>query len=611
MPVPIKLPSGVTLRDPEDFDTLRNNIFESAKNRLLKSFPSSYNNMRLELSDVDYVDPDNYSIEEQKDALLKDKFLSRRLKGTLKLVDETTNSVVEEKPMTLMRVPYLTNRGTFIYNGNEYAHITQARMMYGAYTRRQNNGDLETQFQVKPGTGSSFRVGLEPESAQYRLKVGTSKLHLYSLLSDVGVPDEQLEKMWGTAVLEKNKNKYDARVFDKAYQNLVSKKEQVADAPKEQKAEQIKQALDKTMLHEEAVKSTLPGLMASKSASVTEHYRVKLAEVENIAFKPDLNSAQLQDEYNALYGKTGPRLAGMAVWPDRWFPEGSNSLGWLDWYFNYSAGTRTFDDERQINRWKSFKAKSVAKFIKNPTPKAAFSLRLWAIDPLALIKDLDKRRQLHEDMQAYKAKIEAKFIENIPTSDIKCASSEPLVERVYVTQQIEESKWIQEFTKHVKTSSASRDQKHIVAVLDPIDVMTAISDLNFKMANCGCVNMDSPMQARVHVAVGLPQELPNEIIREAIKMLGQRIGPAIVNPVRVTKDSGLECDSPDLEDLHYGLKQLFGNLIKGESDIFSPLMRLNVSSDKEEFEYPDAPFMRVRELRLVEPETETILIEYV
>lgn len=611
MPTPIKLASGVTLRDPEDFDTLRSNIFESAKKRLLKSFPASYNNMRLELQDVDYVDPENYSVEEQKDALLKDKFLSRRLKGTLRLVDETTNSVVEEKPMTLMRVPYLTNRGTFIYNGNEYAHITQARMMYGAYTRRQNNGDLETQFQVKPGTGSSFRVGLEPESAQYRLKVGTSKLHLYSLLTDVGVPDEQLEKMWGTAVWEKNKNKYDARVFEKAYQNLVPKKQQLVDAPKEQKAEQIKQALDSTLLHEEAVKSTLPGLLASKSAAVSDAYKAKLEEIEKVAFKPDLSPADLQDEYNCLYGKIGPRLAGMDAWPQRWFPEGSNSLGWLDWYFNYYAGTRTFDDERQINRWKSFKAKAVAKFIKKPTARAAYSLRLWAIDPLNLIKDLDQRRKLHEEMQAYKDEATSKFIATIPKSEIKQAAAAYVVEEIYKSDIIPEPDWIKEFTKHVKMSSVAGGQKHIVAVLDPIDVMTTISDLNIKMANCGCVRMDSPMQARVHVAVGLPQELPNEIIQEAVKLLGQRIGPAIVSPVRVNKGMGLECDSPDLEDLHYGLKQLFGNLIRGESDIFSPRMNLNVDSNADEFDYPDPPFMKVTQLRLVEPKTETVLIEYV
>jgi len=283
----------------------------------------------------------------------------------------------------------------------------------------------------------------------------------------------------------------------------------------------------------------------------------------------------------------------------------------LDWYFNYFAGTRTFDDERQINRWKSFKAKAVAKFIKKPSARAAFSLRLWAIDPLNLIKDLDQRRKLHEEMQAYKDEAVSKFIESIPKSDIKQASAEYIPEEIYQTPEIPEPEWIKEFTKTVKMSSSFNRQKHIVAILDPLDVMTTISDLNVKMASCGCVKMDSPAQARVHVAVGLPQELPNEIISEAIKLLGRRIGPAIVNPVRVNKGIGLECDSPDLEDLHYGLKQLFGNLIKGESDIFSPCMPLNVSSENEEFDYPNPPFMKVTQLRLVEPEAETVLIEYV
>jgi DNA-directed RNA polymerase beta subunit len=612
MPNPIVLSNGVKLRDPEDFDTLRTNIFESAKNRLIKSFPTSYNNVRLELADVDYVDPDNYTIQEQKEAIMKDKFLSRRLRGVIRLIDEKDNSLIEEKPLTLMRVPYLTERGTFIYNGNEYSHATQARMMYGAYTRRQNNGDLETQFQVKPGTGSSFRVGFEPESAQYRLKVGTSKLHLYSLLSDIGVDDNHLEKLWGPAVLEKNKNNYDARVFEKAYQNLVSKREQSTDYDREFKAQQIKNALDKTLLHEETVKSTLPGLLSEKNASIVrEVNNAKIEEAESIQFKPDLSPADLQDEYNCLYGKMGPRLAGMDVWPERWFPEGSNTLGWLDWYFNYYSGTRTFDDERQIMRWKLFKSRTVNKFVKNPTPRAAFSLRLWGIDPLKLISDLDKRRKLHADMQDYKAKAEIKYAEkNVDNQVKKSFTEQPLPEVNYENQKEICSEFSEQLINSIKMSSA-RGSKEIVAVIDPVDLMSTISDLNIKIANCGCAELGSPTDARVSIAIGIPTDLPNEIIQEAVKYLGKRKGPAIINPAFFDSDNGLTLDSPDLEDLFYGLRNLFGDLIKSEKDIFSPNIRLKCSNPIDGFEYNNPPIMKVTELRLVEPEAETILINYV
>ncbi len=120
---------------------------------------------------------------------------------------------------------------------------------------------------------------------------------------------------------------------------------------------------------------------------------------EDTALKPE----ELTSEYNSLYGKVGPRLAGSKKWPDEWIPQ-SSGLGFLDWYTQYHNGKRSEDDEEQIKRWKSFKARQVPRFIKNPTPRMAFNLRLWAIDPMKLIKDEKVRSQLKKDMEEYKRK---------------------------------------------------------------------------------------------------------------------------------------------------------------------------------------------------------------
>ena len=64
MPLPpITLPSGVTLREPEDFDTLRELIYEGARKRMASSFPASYNGVRLELHDLDYSDPPDVDLD--------------------------------------------------------------------------------------------------------------------------------------------------------------------------------------------------------------------------------------------------------------------------------------------------------------------------------------------------------------------------------------------------------------------------------------------------------------------------------------------------------------------------------------------------------------------
>lgn len=434
MPERIKLPNGVELYEPEDFSYVRDRIYDKAKTQLQSAFPMSYNGVRMEVHDLDYSDPPEFDLERQKEALLKDEFLARRLRGTVRLVDEKTNQPLDEKSLTLMRVPFLNERGTFTHGGSEYGHSRQARLLPGAYSRRQNSGDLETQFNVKSGTGAAFRVGFEPRSAQYRLRVRGSNLHLYSLLKDLGVPDPDLEKRWGPEVLAANAKKYDSRVLSKAYQHLVPKRDQKPDAQTPDKADAVRNALHMSMVHREAVERTLPGILGEKQADAwrekvaATRYEMdavdfapdldgetaldscatfyKFASVED--FSPDLDPDEMRESYNAIYAKVGPRLASMEKWPAHWFHPGDNQLGWIDWYMKYREGNRSDEDERQIRRWKAFKARHGTAFASSPTPRRAFALRNWAIDPLKLIDDPDKRAAFEKEMDAYKETLTAK-----------------------------------------------------------------------------------------------------------------------------------------------------------------------------------------------------------
>lgn len=250
-------PEGVTLREFEDFDTLRASIFDDVKNEVINTFPKSYGTVRMEVEDVDYEGPERFSISEQKKGILQNRYLTRRLRGTVKLYDDETNELLDETKMTLMRVPYLTNRGTFIHNGSEYVTLTQARLMPGAYTRRKQTGELETHFNAARGSGNSFRIHLEPETGLFKMNIGQSSLRLYSLLKDLGMSDEELEEAWGKDILEANKSKYDSRVLDKAYQRLLGRRAAPA-ATREEKVQQIKEAISNTKVDRHVLERTLP-----------------------------------------------------------------------------------------------------------------------------------------------------------------------------------------------------------------------------------------------------------------------------------------------------------------------------------------------------------------
>lgn len=254
------LPKGVQLYDPTDVDTRRALIFDSVKSAVTSAYPKAFGGVRLELADdVDYDGPADFSPTEQKQAILQGSFLTRKLRGTVRLFDDATGDLLDEKKTTLMQVPWMSPRGTFIHGGNEYTSIAQARLVPGTYGRWTDSGQAEVHFNAKPGTGSSFRVMLEPETAQMRLMVGPqSSVHLYSVLKDLGVQDDELRTTWGEGTFEMNSSKYNPRAFDQAYSRLVPAKLQTPDAPREEKVKQVVEALERTQVLRSVANTNMP-----------------------------------------------------------------------------------------------------------------------------------------------------------------------------------------------------------------------------------------------------------------------------------------------------------------------------------------------------------------
>lgn len=257
-----EVPDGVELFDPADYESERDRIMSTIKDTLVKQFPKEYNGVRMELKDVDYDKKQNFTLAEQKKALHSDDYLGWKLKGTVRLVDNATGQVLDEKKMTLLKAPWLTSRHTFIREGNEWGTIAQQRLLPGAYSRVQNNGNLETQFNVRPGTGAAFKVQFNPETAQYKLTIGGAEVHLYSLLKDMGVDDSVMAERWGDSILQVNASKYDARTLDKAYNKIVPAwdRDKSPNRTREEKAFLIERALNRAQVASSVVARTLPNM---------------------------------------------------------------------------------------------------------------------------------------------------------------------------------------------------------------------------------------------------------------------------------------------------------------------------------------------------------------
>lgn len=289
------VPQGVDLIDVADMPKRRNLFYSAAQSQMEQSFPQKYGGLRMELSDAGYEGAEHFSPAEQKSAILSNQVLSRRLRGTVHLFDDVTGDKLDEKRITLMSVPHLTDRGTFIHNGNEYTTVSQSRLEAGPYTRRRENGELETQFNVRPGTGRQFRVGFEPETAQYRLRLQSSNLHLYSLLKDLGVDDDHLEQLWGKPILEANRGKYDKRVFGKAFEKFVPAWKRPNYTTPDEQRKAITEALEAAQINERIAQRNLPVLWdRRKQAS----YR----KPDPATFYPHLSPSQVKESLVCTFG---------------------------------------------------------------------------------------------------------------------------------------------------------------------------------------------------------------------------------------------------------------------------------------------------------------------
>ena len=111
---------------------------------------------------------------------------------------------------------------------------------------------------------------------------------------------------------------------------------------------------------------------------------VKKASV--LPFEPDYTPEQLDEMgvYDQVYGDEESE-ASMEKWPEHWVNP-QDPLGWLQWYQRYSGGRRTDDDDRQMKRWKSFKARHGSQYLKKPTDRRRAALRNWGIDGDVLSK---------------------------------------------------------------------------------------------------------------------------------------------------------------------------------------------------------------------------------
>ena len=248
------VPEG--MRAFDDAKAARKNIYDNVLSAMKNRFPVEDDDFKLELLDVVYDGPQEFSLKQQKDAILRNRNLRTNLVGTWRLTDKKTGKVLDERKDSVMQVPYWTDRGTIINNGSEYTVISQSRLRPGVYARRKSNGEYETQFNIRPGTGHSFHFGLNQSTGAMSLQTGQGQVPLYQVLRGLGVDDKEIIKYWGADVTAANAQKADSQAWNKLYARMAGYKAD-KNATQAYKIQFVKDALAGYEVDPEVVERTM------------------------------------------------------------------------------------------------------------------------------------------------------------------------------------------------------------------------------------------------------------------------------------------------------------------------------------------------------------------
>ena len=273
------------LREFGDIGRTRTAIYDNVLKATQAIQPISNGRHTLRLTNVAYQDPDRFSKQQQKQAILNRQTLARRMQGVWELVDDATGDVIDRKKSVIMSVPHMTERGTFINKGTEYALKNQQRLLPGIYTRIRDNGEIESHANILPGVGQAHRYYLDPAKGMFRIKVGQGTVGIMPLLKAMGATKEQLLEAWGRDLYASNFTADDPQEYKKLKEKFLSAKEMQGD--ENQQREALVKKFHDMQVDPEVTKRTLGKEYSNLSLDTLLDITKKLIRVSKKEDNPD------------------------------------------------------------------------------------------------------------------------------------------------------------------------------------------------------------------------------------------------------------------------------------------------------------------------------------
>ena len=181
------------LLDPkQQFEELKTSVVKSARSL----FPvESRGGKKLVLDKVWVEDNlDTEDLDSQYTAKTKGRTWAVPVYAKVRLENKDGKTVDTVEKKRLFAIPKITQRYSYILDGNEYQFLNQFRLKSGVYTRVKENGQIAAQFNLaKQLEGRGFEIGLDPDTGVFHFDYRNSKIPLYGVAKASGISDDDLE----------------------------------------------------------------------------------------------------------------------------------------------------------------------------------------------------------------------------------------------------------------------------------------------------------------------------------------------------------------------------------------------------------------------------------
>jgi len=179
------------------------------KETLERQFPFEGRKHRLELLSVEVMDSDTPgsslhidNVKAQQDAKEGGRTWAVPVRASLRLVDVETGAEIDSARLTLLRLPKLTKRYSYIVEGHERQHDSVFRLRSRPYHFVAGSGKVLARWNLAKGLG--FDININRATGAMKMRLSSSNIPMYSILKVLGVSDTRMERAWGPEVLRAN-----------------------------------------------------------------------------------------------------------------------------------------------------------------------------------------------------------------------------------------------------------------------------------------------------------------------------------------------------------------------------------------------------------------------